>query len=90
MAKGPVLLRKLMLPILKGGLNLPDIRSYNLARLLRHSTDWIKGTSYYSNLDLEAALVSPWPLTTLLHKKLRDIQHSLNCKLNLVSKSYTI
>lgn len=42
-----IALKKLMMPVLKGGLNLPDIRAYNLAGLLRHSADWIKGTFFF-------------------------------------------
>lgn len=64
-----IAMKKLMRPILKGGINLPDIRCYNLASLLRHGADWIKNTNYYSNLALEKALVSPWSLPALLHTK---------------------
>lgn len=76
-----IALKKLMMPVLKGGLNLPDIRAYNLAGLLRHSADWIKGTFFSSNLALESDLVSPWPLTGLLHTKLSSLPRIIRSSL---------
>lgn len=58
-----------MLPKVEGGLNLPDIRGYNIACLLRHVLDWIKGTNQFSSCSLEADLASPWHLMALLHTK---------------------
>lgn len=68
-----IALKKLMLLTSKGGLNRPDIRSYDLDSLLRHSADWIKDMSPYSNLEVEAALASPCPLTSLLHTKFSSL-----------------
>lgn len=51
------------------GINLPDIRLYNLASLLRHSIDWVKNTDVHSNLAMESSLVTPWSLAALLHTK---------------------
>lgn len=57
----------------EGGLQLPDIRLYNLAALLRHIKDWTWGTSYFSASRVEQELTQPWELTSLLHTRLKDI-----------------
>lgn len=78
-----IAIKKLMLPTVKGGLNLPDLRSYNLASLLRHGADWIKGTSHYSNIEVETALASPWSLTSLLHTKFSSLPKTIRNSLLL-------
>lgn len=78
-----IALKKLMLPISMGGLNVPDIRSYKLASLLRDCADWIKVTSYYSNMGVEAALAAPWPLANLLHTKFSCLPRSVRTSLLL-------
>ncbi|KAG8595963.1 hypothetical protein GDO81_001689 [Engystomops pustulosus] len=56
-----------MLSKWEGGINLPNIRGYNLACLFRHVVDWINGTAKYSNTNLERELVAPNDVVTLLH-----------------------
>lgn len=48
---------------------MPNIRKYNLASLLRPWADWVKGSEFYSNIDLETNLVAPWSLMALFYVK---------------------
>lgn len=70
-----------MLPKLRRGINLPDIRRYNLASLVRHSIDRAKNTDMYSNVQLESALVYPRSLTTLLHTKFSPLPRPIHTSL---------
>lgn len=67
-AKKPrINMNRLCLPKAEGGMNLPNIRHYNTACLLRHVCDWISGSSQYSNYTLEQAWAEPWDLSALIH-----------------------
>lgn len=72
---------KLYLPRREGGISLPNVRTYNLACLLRISLDWVAQTSRYSNFPLETEMVHPYSLVALLHCKWKSIplplQHNL-------------
>lgn len=62
-------LKKLQASSLQGGLNLPQLRGYNIACLSRHWLDWMHGTQYYSNREMEESLTVGWSLVGLLHAK---------------------
>lgn len=65
--KPRIRLERMSLPKEEGGMNLPSIKLYNNACLLRHSCDWILGKLKYSNFHLEQASAQPQNLTALLH-----------------------
>lgn len=62
-----IAMKKLWLPKAQGGINLPNIRLYNIICLFRHSMDWVMDTSTFSNLSVEKAMAHPLDLSTLLH-----------------------
>lgn len=51
----------------KGGVNLPDIKLYNLSTNLCVLQDWISGSSKFSPLTLEAQIYPSTTLVNLLH-----------------------
>lgn len=55
--KPRIALPKLWMPRGEGGLNIPNIKMYNIACLLRHALDWLTHSSRYSNWEVEHA----WP-----------------------------
>lgn len=67
-----IAMQKLWLPRGERGLNVPNIKLYNMACLLRHAIDWITGSSNYLNFDMEEAFASPWDFTALLHSPYLD------------------
>lgn len=69
--KPRIALKKLSLPRAEGGLNIPNLKCYNLACLLRHAMDWLTHKSNYSNGELEDGMVSPWTLANILHTPLK-------------------
>lgn len=77
-------LKKLMLIKDKGGLHFPDICKYNLARILKHGLDWLKGTNHYSNIPLESELVAPWSLGVMLYTRFAIISKLLRASLILI------
>lgn len=79
-----IALRKLMLPRDERGINLPNLRGYNISCLFRHVLDWLHGENYFSNWDLETELAHPWPLVSLLHTRYSNlptqIKHSITLR----------
>lgn len=68
-----IALNKLYLPRRKGGISLPNVRTYNLACLLRTSLDWIAQSYRYSNYLMESEMAHPYSLVALLHCKWKSI-----------------
>lgn len=66
-SRAKIAMKKLWLPGTEGGTILTNIRLYNITCLLRHSLDWLKGTSTYSILEVERAIAHTWDLAALLH-----------------------
>uniref|UniRef100_A0A8C5LI71 Reverse transcriptase domain-containing protein n=1 Tax=Leptobrachium leishanense TaxID=445787 RepID=A0A8C5LI71_9ANUR len=68
-----IALRKLQLPYNMGGLNLPDMQSYNVAALYRIVADWIADTSRYTDCALDRAMSFPSSPLAILHSPLSGI-----------------
>lgn len=75
-----IALHKLMLSKEEGGINFPNLRSYNVSCLMRHVID----TSFFSNWELESEISAPWPLMSLIHTGFSQlpshIKHSVTHK----------
>uniref|UniRef100_A0A8C5LTV4 Reverse transcriptase domain-containing protein n=1 Tax=Leptobrachium leishanense TaxID=445787 RepID=A0A8C5LTV4_9ANUR len=71
--KPRIALRKLQLPYNMGGLNLPDIYSYNIAALYRIVADWISNSSRYTDCALDRAMCFPMSPLAVLHTPLAKI-----------------
>lgn len=71
-------LQKVCRPVKEGGFEIPDIRKYNLASLLRYAIDWLTDVSIYSNTALEQAGAHSWKLEALLHSKISSLPAHLN------------
>lgn len=71
--KSRISLLKFKLPMSHFGIKFPDVRKYNLASIFRHIRDWLFGTSYYTNLELEQSAVAPWSLSGILHTPLGQL-----------------
>lgn len=65
--KPKIALTKLWLHKKERGINLPNLRLYNLTCLSRHSAEWIRGQNRYTNTTLEQEMASPWDLKAMLH-----------------------
>uniref|UniRef100_A0A8C5RBP0 Reverse transcriptase domain-containing protein n=1 Tax=Leptobrachium leishanense TaxID=445787 RepID=A0A8C5RBP0_9ANUR len=68
-----IALRKLQLPHIMGGLNLPDMYSYNIAALYRIVADWITDSSRYTDSALDRAMSFPLSPLAFLHSPLSMI-----------------
>lgn len=73
--KQQIALNKLMSAKHMGGLNFPNIRSYNLVCLFRHVIHWANETDFFSYWELEEALAFPWHPFWLLHTKFAKLPH---------------
>lgn len=72
-----MVLANLWLPKGDVGTELPNVRVYNVAYIMRHALDWLAHSSRFSNWDLEQELVKPWTLPAVLHTMLRNLPDSL-------------
>lgn len=61
----------------EGGMNLPNVNTYNIACSLRYSMDWITEQSTYSNWDLKMGMTKPWDLKALLHTPIKTLPPKL-------------
>lgn len=66
-------LHKLWLPRGEVGLNLPNIKIYNLTCLLHHAMYWLTYSSIYSKRVLENAVASPWDPVAIIHTPLHKL-----------------
>lgn len=69
------------LPRGEGGINLPNVRFYNLSCLFRIALDWVSQSSHYPNHELESQMSDPFSLKALLHTKWKamppHLQHNI-------------
>lgn len=57
-----IALQKLMQSKDEGGINIPNMRGYDLSCLFCHMLDWLHNANHFSNWELESKLAAPWPL----------------------------
>uniref|UniRef100_A0A8C5PFS8 Reverse transcriptase domain-containing protein n=1 Tax=Leptobrachium leishanense TaxID=445787 RepID=A0A8C5PFS8_9ANUR len=62
-----IALHKLQLPYSLGGVNMPEMGSYNLAAQYCLVADWITGSSRFTDYNLDQAMASPFSVGALLH-----------------------
>lgn len=58
---------KLTLPRDKGGYGLPDVLTFSQTIMFRHISDWLLGSSTFSDFTLDEAVFSPYSPSALLH-----------------------